>query len=544
MEAPIKTKTQFLIIFAGLFFFSPLVYAGKDCPRLFSKLPHETVKKLDKVAEKLRTEGNSPGFATTIFTADEIVWTKGLGTMRSVGGAPVDPKTTLFPVASVSKTFTAVAILQLVKQGKIHLDTPLSQLSEIRFVKRIKESSPDMLRALDHITVSHLLRHNSGMSRDLEGVNWFSSTAITDNQFPTFNDFDLSFSSLTFDYSPANLPASILYGNMNYNLLSQIVDAYGSSGSFSQYMQEHVFDPLGLSNSMYDIHDRDLQRLATTYGKTHILDGQTLQTEMPPVTKPGVYEGSVGVNISAEDLAIFGQNLLQLTSFEGRSQLNINRFDALTPLVLDTFEGFAFASGLILQSVKVEDSDEEVIFYGHTGTLYGSKAMLYVSPELNIGFVALANSRDAKTSSALKEYLKVLTEGGIISKERVVLSPEVQEWLEQTKEFISNFSQPKFFLPENIQEAVRFNQYETSDYIGDYYSNVDGPLSVDVNAESGRLQFLGAELLPYRGQPDMFHLNGMSWFGHAGGVIVFERDRDGQIIGMDAFNGEIVLERK
>ncbi len=111
-------------------------------------------------------EHRLPGAAVGVVVGDELVWSAGFGYADVDTARPHDAQT-LFRIASITKTFTATAILQLRDDGLLHLDDPaVSYLPELREAR-----SP--FGAIETVTIRRMLSHESGLMGDPPGARWF-----------------------------------------------------------------------------------------------------------------------------------------------------------------------------------------------------------------------------------------------------------------------------------------------------------------------------------------------------------------------------------
>lgn len=176
-----------------------------------------------------------PGLAVGIVKGDKVLHLKGYGTANSHGD-PVTPQTP-FMLASVTKTFTALGVQQLVRAGKLDLDAPVQEyLPEFRLADQDAGAG---------ITVRHLLDHTSGITT-IEGTQpYLHSPEAT---------FDQALKELA-HYKPAYPPGEQYeYSNWNYALLGEVISR-ASGQPYIEYMQEHVLDPLEMSRASFaDYH--------------------------------------------------------------------------------------------------------------------------------------------------------------------------------------------------------------------------------------------------------------------------------------------------
>ncbi len=161
---------------------------------------------------------------------------------------------TRFGIASGCKVFTAVAICQLVEQGKLDLDTKLSQCTDASF----PHFDPD-------ITVHHLLTHSSGVP------DYFDEEVMDDfeelwRERPTYGMTEVSHFLPLFAEEPMKFAPGerFAYNNSGYILLGLIVEKV-SGMKFRDYVQTHIFDSCGMADSGYFRMDRLPERTALGY---------------------------------------------------------------------------------------------------------------------------------------------------------------------------------------------------------------------------------------------------------------------------------------
>lgn len=174
---------------------------------------------------------NIPGVSVAIVEGDQIVHQRGFGCARPDGEVPTS-KTPFF-IGSLTKSITALAILQLVEGEKIELDAPVQ-----RYLPWFCVADPV---ASAQITVRHLLNHTSGLPMlpgmaDLE--NHDRRPDANERQVRALSTFKLT----------RPIGEKFEYSNTNYNILGLIIEVT-SGETYSDYVQQHIFKPLGMSHS-------------------------------------------------------------------------------------------------------------------------------------------------------------------------------------------------------------------------------------------------------------------------------------------------------
>ena len=172
-----------------------------------------------------------PGISLAIVDGNQIVHLRGFGQARPGGVAP-SPRTPFF-IGSLTKSFTALAVMQLVEAGKVELDAPIQ-----RYLPWFRVADPDVSAQM---TVRHLLNQTSGMpmlSGSLALAEFDDRPDATERQVRA-----LSMLKIT-----RPVGSKCEYSNLNYNILGLIVEA--TSGElYAGYIQKHIFEPLEMHHS-------------------------------------------------------------------------------------------------------------------------------------------------------------------------------------------------------------------------------------------------------------------------------------------------------
>ncbi|TDL55471.1 serine hydrolase [Paenibacillus dendritiformis] len=191
-----------------------------------------------------------PGALFVVVKDGKVLLQKGYGYADAEKKVPVDPEKTLFHIASVSKVFTAAAVMQLVEQGKIELHRDVQHyLGDIQM--KNDTGSP--------VTMEHLLTHTTGFD-------------VVDPPVGDSISYDLSTEVKLEDYVKKWMPAVTRtpgevykYDNMASMLQGYIVQQVAGV-PFNQYMKEHIFKPLGMNDSHFLLTQDLVPRLAVGYG--------------------------------------------------------------------------------------------------------------------------------------------------------------------------------------------------------------------------------------------------------------------------------------
>jgi CubicO group peptidase (beta-lactamase class C family) len=184
---------------------------------------------LDNLFAKDMGEHHIPGAAVSIVKDGKLFFSKGYGYADLENKTPVDPEQTVFKIGSVGKLFTWTAVMQLVEQGKLDLDADINTYLDFR----IPDTYPQP------ITLKHLLTHTAGFEdRWFEVFVWHAEDLTPPGEWLA-------------SHIPARVRppgAAAAYSNYSADLAGYIV-ARVSGQPYEQYIQEHIFDPLGMAHS-------------------------------------------------------------------------------------------------------------------------------------------------------------------------------------------------------------------------------------------------------------------------------------------------------
>ncbi len=200
--------------------------------------------KIDAYVEAAMDRLHIPGAALGIVKGDRTVYLKGYG-ISGPDQAPVTPQTP-FVLGSTSKSFTALAVMQLAEAGKIELDAPVQRY--LPYFRTADEA------ASSQITVRYLLNQTSGFSIYTGRKGMVEGDKSIEQHIRDLKDTPL--------IGPAG--SAYQYSNVNYNILSGIVQAV-SGKPYAQYVSDHIFKPLAMNHSYAAPEQARNDGLATGY---------------------------------------------------------------------------------------------------------------------------------------------------------------------------------------------------------------------------------------------------------------------------------------
>ncbi len=222
----------------------------------------------------------------------QVLLQKGYGYADLKTKKPVDPDSTIFRLASISKLFTWVSVMQLVEQGRLDLDTDVNRYLDFQI--RPAFNKP--------VTLRNLMTHTGGFEENIiEIILTDPKLAVPLRNYVMYNQPRRIF-------PPGEVPA---YSNYGVGLASYIVQR-ASGQPFEEYVQRHIFEPLGMTHSSFD---QPLpKRLASLPS-----EGYRHDTTKPPIGFE-IFNpvGAGGISSTASDMGRFGQALLNGGEFDGK----------------------------------------------------------------------------------------------------------------------------------------------------------------------------------------------------------------------------------
>ena len=215
------------------FFILCLIASLNGCnPSTTEKLPTREAKKIDTYLNDLIRLHRIPGLTLAATRNDSVIYVGAFGVRNIVTQEPMRP-TNIFHWASVSKTFVATAVMQLVEKGKINLDEKL-----ITYLPYFKQQGEDYKR----ITIRQILNHTSGIG-DVEDYEW--DKPQFDEAAPKRYVESLAKDKLSF--APGTDWA---YSNTAFEILGVVI-AQVSGVPFETYIKENIFKPLGMERTSF-----------------------------------------------------------------------------------------------------------------------------------------------------------------------------------------------------------------------------------------------------------------------------------------------------
>ena len=274
---------------------------------------------------------------------------------------------TIFPIWSMSKPITIVAMMTLYEKGLIDFDDNVSKYIPEFSELQCKDENGNIYKCKNELKILHLMTHRSGYTYYGNPHN-FTSTIKYDN----LNDFVNDVSKHPVEFEPGS---DYLYG-INQAILGKIVEVV-TEKSFYQYLKESIFDPLAMNETKFYLTSEDRERFQPLFINSGALKGFTnFLDEMTYDENNKAYFGGEGLVSTMKDYAKFCQMLLNNGELNGakiinRSSINLmlEKHSVLEPdPFLDINDGFHFGfSVFVLNDPSKDETNSSKGIYGWSG---------------------------------------------------------------------------------------------------------------------------------------------------------------------------------
>ncbi len=313
---------------------------------------------------------NTPGAAVSIVKDGRVIYSKGFGLANLEYNITITSKTK-FNIASLSKQFTAFAVLLLVEKGKLSLDDD------------IREYIPELPDYGRTITVRHMLTHTSGL-RDyiqlLQMAGWKLSDVVTKK-----NVFDLIVRQKELNFEPNE---KFMYSNSGYQLSAEIVERV-SGKSFAEFTRENIFQPLKMNDTLfYDDYEKVVNNQAYSYYQNE------QNYKKFALTFSAV--GGAGMLSTVEDLSRWAINFEKMKVGNKKIFAEMNE-----PAVLNNGETIHTSPGHFITSYKGLKSIQDA------GGMKGFNAYLSHFPEQRFTVIVLSNSYEFSSQNKANQIADI-----------------------------------------------------------------------------------------------------------------------------------------
>lgn len=320
--------------------------------------------------------GRLPGLSVGLVYKHNLLFQQAYGFADLEQQRPTS-KHTGYRIASFSKIFTAIAILQLAEQGKLQLDERARQ-----YLPWLASSHDERT---EQITIRQLLTHTSGLDRDGATAHW------ADFQFPSLAQIQQHIAEGAQTYTPAQ---RWKYSNLGYTLLGAIVRA-ASGVPYEYYVDEHIIQPLKLEYTAPVLNPDIEENLAAGYGR----DIPGSERARLPAIETHIMASATGFSSTVPDLC-----RLIMAQFEGDTTLLKDETKREMRRVQWLREGENGDWCLGFQTWKVDQRR----LYGHGGSFQGYQSRFGFDPVDEIGLAIFANALDAPSAELVNGAMQII----------------------------------------------------------------------------------------------------------------------------------------
>lgn len=336
-----------------------------------TSMPGANAARIDSMAMAALAQWPAVGLSIAVVRGKDTLVMKGYGRADLENDVPATAQT-VYRIGSITKQFTAVAILQLLEQGKLALDDTIQ-----RFL-------PDYHAQGHRITIRHLLTHTSGIkSYTGLGPEWQRRIRLDlphDSLLALFQD-------KPFDFEPGT---KFLYNNSGFYLLGMIIERI-TGQSYADYLAQREFTPLGLSSTRYCDGRPLLTHRASGYERDsgRFVNASPLSMRQP--FSAGALCSTVG------DLVAWQRNLVTHRLISAASTALMTTSGTLVDGSATGY-GFGLGIGKLGEHRKI----------GHGGGINGFLSELDYYPDDSLTVVVLANSESAKPSRLAEDIARLV----------------------------------------------------------------------------------------------------------------------------------------
>lgn len=341
---------------------------------------------VETALQDLMKKTNTVGLAVAVVKNSKLIYTHSFG-LKDIDKAIPLTDHDIFRIASISKSFSATAIMQLVEAGKLSLSDDFSEL--VGFKVR-NPKFPDKV-----ITLKMVLSHTSSIN-DSEG--YFDLDAIHPEKG---KNWEKCYS----DYAPGT---KYSYCNLNFNMIGAVIERL-SGTRFDRHIKNHILDPLGLYGG-YWVEELRADRFVTLYEYNNTLKKFTsspaayaprteeIKNYVQGYTTP-VFSPTGGMKISAADLARYMTMHMNYGKYDGKRIISRKSAKLMQTKVSDE-EGYGLA---IRTSDKLIPGE---VLKGHTGSAYGLFSAMFFEPKEKFGIVVITNGTNGGYTEGYNTIIK------------------------------------------------------------------------------------------------------------------------------------------
>ena len=324
-----------------------------------------------------------PGVSVALVADQELVWTRGFGYADVAHRVPATPDT-IYGICSISKLFTAIAVMKQRDGGKLRLDDPVAQYLPYFTLKPTSTDDPPT-------RIRDLLTHSGGVPRE-SAHNYWDAPDFT---FPTKEELIAGLASQRMLYPPERY---YQYSNLGMTLAGEVVEQV-TGAPYEDYVRQAILEPLKLRQTTTSLPEAERgRRLATGYGP---LTRDGTRESMPFYDAKGITPAA-GLASNVKDLGAFAAWQFRLLQNGGEEVLKaatlreMQRVQWVDP-DWKTTRGFGF---------RVRREGNETLV-GHFGSCPGYRTEITLNPRRRLATVVMINAMNVDTEEVSTQLLNV-----------------------------------------------------------------------------------------------------------------------------------------
>jgi CubicO group peptidase (beta-lactamase class C family) len=333
-----------------------------------------------------------PSLSACIVRNASIIWTKGYGFYDLDLQKPATDHT-IYVVASITKTITSTALMQLYEQGFFQLD------DDINMYLPFSVRNPNF--STEPITIRMILSHSSSLNPDPLSYHWFNYSQAPPIPFyprPWLEEYLLP--SGTY-YTPEiwdtkHHPGEYMqYANINFDLVAYLVQLF-TGQPFYEYCNDHIFAPLAMTRSSFRLPDLPIDDVAIPY----LYQNRTYQ-KLPYYQLLHYPIG--GLMTTVDDLSHFLIAQMNHGVYNGTRILQnetVTLMHTIQPPG-NIYYNFHYGLGWMIVKAPIEKN----VYIGHSGDIPGLHSRMYMDQSENIGIICFFNS---DRSTQLKKFVSIM----------------------------------------------------------------------------------------------------------------------------------------
>ena len=335
--------------------------------------PATETARIDEAVQAFLQQPGAVGISVAVARGSELVYTKTQG-FADLEFADVADEETMFRIGSITKQFTAAAILRLAERGKLSVDDPLTKFL------------PTYPTQGHELTLRHLLTHTSGVPNYTDfGEEWMKLVAreLTDDEMVAL------WEKRPFDFAPGERWS---YSNSGYYLLGMVIQRASGQG-YADFLRTEFFEPLKLTRTRYDSNAELILNRAQGYAYE---EGQFRNDRLIGMAQPGAAGGLISTagDLARWEMALVSGKVVKPESYE----------EMTLPFMLTDGKETTYGFGLSLDDYAGHRSVH------HGGGIFGFNSYLAHFPESKLTIATISNSEAVSAGALCEKLARLLLE--------------------------------------------------------------------------------------------------------------------------------------